>query len=299
MTLPTTEEGWQIYIEECAEKTTENLSTQTHIAKELAQHIESTVARVAREAKGMIGLLFSGGVDSTLIGLILKKNKIPFQAITIGFRDNEEQKLPDDILQARTIAQDLGFTHHEKIYTFKDVEALMKETVQALGEDLADAVNVGVGSVELAAVQELKKINPKIKYFMGGLGTEEIYAGYLRHAVSENVHEECWRGLKAMFTRDLLRDIAIAQAENIHFLAPFLDEELIIYSMGIPAQYKLSEEESKIILRDAAELLGLPQEYARRPKKAAQYGSRTDSALGKLTKRKGYKLKKEYIDSLL
>ena len=66
--------------------------------------------------------------------------------------------------------------------------------------------------------------------------------------------------------------------------------------MQLPGKWKLSEVEKKIILREVAEeFLG---EFAWRKKKAAQYGSCFDKAIGKLAKQKGFKLKKDYLGSL-
>ena len=116
-------------------------------------------------------------------------------------------------------------------------------------------------------------------------GSEEIFAGYQRHLDAKDPHAECWNGLKNMWQRDFVRDVTIAKALGITVLCPFLDEDLIIKSMGIPADKKINKEFKKIILREIAEELGLPKEFAWRPKKAAQYGSYFDKALIKLAKK--------------
>jgi len=77
---------------------------------------------------------------------------------------------------------------------------------------------------------------------------------------------------------------------------PFLDEELINYAMKLPGKWKLTKKEKKIILREVAEeFLG---EFAWRKKKAAQYGSCFDKAISKIAKKNGFKLKKEWLDSI-
>jgi diphthine-ammonia ligase len=69
--------------------------------------------------------------------------------------------------------------------------------------------------------------------------------------------------------------------------------------MRIPSSLKINEENSKIILRQAAEAEGLPNTIAWRKKRAAQYGSRLDRAIDKLARKNGFSLKKEYLASLL
>ena len=157
-------------------------------------------------------------------------------------------------------------------------------------------VNVGVGSVELACIEMAKQDN--IKFLFTGLGSEEIFAGYERHKLAKDKQAECWKGLTVMYERDLLRDMAIATKQGIFFSTPFLDKELIGVAMRIPDKFKIDDFNAKIILREIAEELGLPQEIAWRGKRAAQYGSRIDKAISKLAKKQGFEYKKDYLKSL-
>ncbi len=292
-----TKEAWEAWVSQLQLKEKISKLSKKEIAKQLSELIEITVLRQSQKHE-FIGLLFSGGVDSTIIGYILKKNRVPFTAMTVGFWD-ENLKEPEDVLIARKIAKELEFDQYEKIYNIEEMEFLFKRTCLILGKELANVVNVGVGAVEFAGIEQLHAHDPEIRAIFGGLGSEEIYAGYQRHAKAVNVHEECWRGLKLMYERDILRDIAISKALNISFCTPFLDEEVISYSMNIPDYLKISQVMNKLIIREAAILLGIPEKYAMRPKKAAQYGSRIDSALDKIAKRKGFIYKQDYLTSLL
>ena len=111
-----------------------------------------------------------------------------------------------------------------------------------------------------------------------------------------NINHECWQGLKYMHDRDLVRDFNLAKELNIEIKTPFLDKDLIAYAMKLPGDWKIQEEKKKVILREVAEeFLG---EFAWRKKKAAQYGSCFDKAINKLTRKNGFKLKKDYLDSL-
>ena len=102
-----------------------------------------------------------------------------------------------------------------------------------------------------------------------------------------------------MFTRDVLRDLAIQKNYTIEFISPFLDKELVSFAMGIPDGMKLNEEHAKLILRHACVHIGLPKEFAFRKKRAAQYGARTDNALQKIAKKNGCIYRKDYIDKVL
>ena len=51
-----------------------------------------------------------------------------------------------------------------------------------------------------------------------------------------------------------------------------MDERLLSLSLSVPPDFKVSTDGGrKLVLRKAAEKLGLPVELAKRPKKAIQY----------------------------
>jgi len=260
----------------------------------LAKTFEQAVLERVKECTGKIGLFFSGGVDSTLIAQVLKNNNIDFVGYSVGFQD-EGTKNPEDLVEGKKSARGIGF--EQKIITvdLTQAEAVFEKTKQLLGTQLCNPISLGVGGVVVAAAQEAK--NDGVTEFFGGLGSEEIFAGYQRHEEANNIQEECWSGLHNMYERDLLRDCALAKGLGITVHTPFLDDRVIRIAMSIPDSEKIKEhegiEQKKYCLRVVAEQLGLKKEYAWRPKRAAQYGSRTDSALNKIAKKHNM-TKKEY-----
>ena len=240
------------------------------------------------------GIFFSGGVDSSFIAAVCKKEKADFTCYAVGFQD-DETKEPEDVVEAKKVAQKLKLNLKYKIYNLKEAEEIIKKTVNILKQvNKTDVVNVGVGAVILAATKLGQEDN--INYFLGGLGSEEIFAGYERHDQAEDIQKECWQGLKFMWDRDLVRDFNLAKELNIQVKTPFLDKDLIEYAMKLPAEWKIVKEKKKVILREVAEKF--LEEFAWRKKKAAQYGSCFDKAISKLAKKNGFKLKKDWIDSL-
>ncbi|MGE0793505.1 MAG: asparagine synthase C-terminal domain-containing protein [Candidatus Woesearchaeota archaeon] len=292
--LPTTNETWQKWITNIESNTIlTNQAEETYI-QNLSNLLEETILNYANQAE-KIGVLFSGGVDSTLISFILKKHKIPFTAISVGFHDNNK-KFPDDLETARKVAKELNLNYQEVLINTNQAEKLIKQTINILTKQYTDVVNVGVGAVEIAGIEKLKQLN--CTHVFSGLGSEEIFAGYDRHDKSNDPHKECWNGLKMMFERDMVRELKIAKHFNITSLTPFLDEKLIQYTMTIPSKYKINKENKKIILRKSAIKLGLNETFANRPKQAAQYGSRLDKAIENLTKKNKFQYKKDYLLSL-
>ncbi|MFH1682211.1 MAG: asparagine synthase C-terminal domain-containing protein [Candidatus Woesearchaeota archaeon] len=284
-----TEEEWIKTISNLKKKDTiKNLSEAKKQLKDILT--DSVKKRVPQDKK--IGVFFSGGVDSSFIAAVCKELSADFTCYTVGFQEGTKE--PEDILEAKKVAQKLGFKLKYKLFNLKETETIIKKTIKTLKPvHKTDVVNIGVGAVILAAAELARK--DKINHLLGGLGSEEIFAGYQRHQVKD-INQECWRGLKAMWSRDLVRDFTLSQSLNITINTPFLDEELIAYAMTLPGHWKINPEGNKMILREIAEeFLGT---FAWRKKKAAQYGSCFDKAISKLAKQQGFKFKKDYLDSL-
>jgi len=256
--------------------------------------IEAIKRRVPREP---FAIFFSGGLDSALIALICKQLGLKFNCYAVGFQDRSSE-IPQDIWYARELAKKLDLNYKEKLFSLKEVTEIVKKALKIFPipkEIDADYfVTIDVASVVVAA-----KSIAKENVFFSGLGAEEIFAGYKRHLKVKDVNEECWRGLREMWSRDLYRDVTVGKALKIDLLVPFLDEDVIIEAMKFEGDRKISEGEKKIILREIAEELGLPKEFAWRKKQGAQYGSKFDLAIQKLAKMNGFKLKKEYLRSLI
>lgn len=263
------EEEWKNHIDELRKKTVPHTKEDVMTAL-----IQSVKKRVPKEK---FGLFLSGGVDSSLLALLLKKFTDSFVCYSVGIKGSK------DLEAAKKLAEQFKLNWKHREYTEAEVEAPLRKAALILKSE--DCVAIGVASVIVAATELAEKDD--IKTFFGGLGSEEIFAGYQRHEKVADVNEECWLGLKNMWKRDLVRDATVGKALGISVKVPFLDDELIKAAMGIPGNRKISSEHRKIILREIAEEFGLPKELAWRPKQAAQYGSGFDKAMRHLAHKKG------------
>ena len=256
---------------------------------------EAIVNAIKKRVMQKFGILFSGGVDSSLIAFVAKQLKCNFTCYTVGIENS------DDIAWAQKIANEYGFNLKYKILSLDEFENIVKNVVKLLND--ADIVKVSVGSVLYAGGKLALADSNNILF--GGLGSEEIFAGYQRHEEAlqnnnfEALHKECWNGLRNMWQRDLTRDFAIAKHLGLDLRTPFLDKELIKAAMNVHPMLKLDSKNKKVILREAAEFIGLNKEFAWRKKQAAQYGSNFVNGIEKLAKKKGFKFKKDYLQSLL
>lgn len=260
------------------------------ISEELLNLLRASISRmIPREER--FGVLFSGGLDSTLIAYLCKELDADFVCYTVAV-DDPVMKEAEDLGYAKRIAADLGLALRIKKLSVEDVERYLKEVVPLI--DDTNGVKISV-AVPIYAACEMAK-EDGINTVLYGLGTEELFAGYERHrrVKREDLNRACLSGLLGMYERDLYKDDMVATWHGVSLRAPFLATDFVAYALRIPAAYKLTDDENKVILREIARELGL-KEVASRKKRAVQYGSNVVKAIEKLAKRNGYRYTRDYL----
>jgi diphthine-ammonia ligase len=249
----------------------------------------SIVKRAPRDET--IGLLFSGGLDSTLLAYLCKRLGINIACYTAAVAA-PGMKAAEDLQFAQRIAAELDVPLKTKSLSIEDIERYLRVIVPLI--DDTDGVKISV-AVPLYAACELAKADGITTLFYG-LGTEELFAGYERHkrVKPADLNNACRSGLMAMHERDLYRDAMIAKALGVSLRAPFLAPELVDYALRMPAAYKRAGDEGKMILRAIARDLGLETAAGRR-KRAVQYGANVVKAIERLAKRNGYQYTRDYL----
>ncbi|HLC63518.1 MAG TPA: asparagine synthase-related protein [Candidatus Nanoarchaeia archaeon] len=237
-------------------------------------------------------LLFSGGIDSTLIAFLSKKLGYNLLCYAFGFKDSP------DILAARAIAKEYKFQLKEHIIKEEELEPAIKTAIEILKTN--DITKVSIGALIVIACQSAKQDG--VKTLLTGSGTEDTLAGYQKHskALAENrLAEELKQGLLTLYERDLSRDLPIAKHFNIELDSPYLDENYIKTALSIDNKFKINNQHRKLILREIALDLGIKEEFSFRKKVAAQYGSRILKEMDKLARKQGFKNKEEYLKFLM
>ncbi len=261
---------------------------KTKIKERLQILLEEAVDK--RIPKRKFGLLFSGGIDSTMLALMLKDAGCKFKCYT-AVLDDPNLKAPEDLVFAEKAAEMMGLNLKVIKIKTKDIEKYLNKIVPLI-ED-SNVVKVGVALTFYAACEQAKKDGCKVIF--SGLGSEEIFAGYQRHKESHDINKECVSGLLKMYERDLYRDDVITMFNSLELRVPFLDKTLVDFSLKIPSRYKISKDQGKVILRQVGARMGLNKEFVTRKKRAAQYGSNFHKAIKKLAKKAGYRYISEYL----
>ena len=233
------------------------------------------------------GIMFSGGIDSTIIAFIAKRLKKDFVCYTSALEAGNFEE-PTDLIFSKRISKQYDFPLKIATLDLDQVKERLKIVLPLI--ESSNVVKSGVGLTMFAACEKAQK--DKVRVIFSGIGSEEIFAGYERHKMTSDVNKECLAGLRKLYERDTYRDDVITMYNDMELRCPFLDYDLIKYSLRIPTKLKINDGFSKLILRKACEKLGLDHEFSYRKKVAAQYGSKIDKAIQKLS---GQKKKAEYL----
>ena len=256
------------------------------IKAKLIKLIEQATKKRLTDKK--IGLLFSGGIDSVILAMILKKLGVDFYCYTAAVDESSV-----DVLYAKKAAIELNLNLKIKVVKLSEVENYLQKVVPLI-ED-ANVPKVGVALPLYVACQMAKKDN--VKVIFSGLGSDDIFAGYYRHKGAANINDECLSSLRKLYERDTYRDDVLAMNNNIEIRLPFLDKSLVEFALRLPARLKIKDGIEKWVLRQAALSLGLSKIFALRKKKATQYGSGFDSAIRKLAKSRNFQYKSDYLQT--
>lgn len=214
-----------------------------------------------------VGVLLSGGLDSSLIAAIAarwyRQRGMALRTFAIGLEGSE------DLQAAREIAEYLGTDQQEIQYTSEQAVKLVPEVVRSLENFDPSLVR---SSVPNFIVSELAARH--VDLVLTGEGADELFAGYdyLEDLEDERqLQEELVRGFGEAHNGGLQRVDRVTMAHGLEVQLPFLELDMVELGFAIPAGYKRTDtgRPEKRILREAFEGW-LPDELLWRKK--AQFG---------------------------
>ena len=228
-----------------------------------------------------IGVIFSGGVDSSYLALLLKEisDNIPLKVTlyAVGIEGSKDVKAAIKASKSINLPLKICEVAEDMIR-----ESLPK-VVKAIGDD--NLMKVGVGLTTYFATGMAARDG--IKVAISGQGADELFGGYKRYLksfVEGNLNFELREDISNMYHVNLERDDACSMLNSVELRLPFLDEKLVELVLNIPDNKKIvsmHDDMRKSFLRKLAFEEGLDYEIAYRPKKAAQYGTGIDKILRK------------------
>jgi asparagine synthase (glutamine-hydrolysing) len=254
----------------------------------------STKKRVA-DARA-VAVAFSGGLDSAVIASLAKSAGADVKLVWVGLEGQDEIDL------ARNAAEILELPFFVRTYTIADVERTLSKVLWLVEE--ADVMKAGV-AIPFFWVAETAS-NLKYDVLLAGQGADELFGGYQRYLTDyeiggvKKLEESLHRDVVTSYETNFQRDEPVCAFHKVDLRLPFVDSEVVRFSLSLPASLKIEsarDELRKRILRQVARSLGIPSSIADRPKKAVQFSSGVDKALKLLANKKGF-AQRSYIESV-
>jgi asparagine synthase (glutamine-hydrolysing) len=221
--------------------------------------------RVRVDTDLTVGVILSGGLDSTLTLLHVREMHPDCVAFTIGTPDSE------DVSYARRVARDLRVRHEVIELTpgrirLPDVrEAIRMSELTEYG----DVINAVISRLLFARVRSCG-----VKVVLCGDGSDELFGGYDMYkqpdpALRQRIFQH---KLHNLGRTELQRVDRTSMGHGVEVRVPFLDLALVRLAMRLPIDLKLRDGQEKWILRHAfADIL--PSYVRQRPKNPLSHSS--------------------------
>ena len=183
--------------------------------------------RMRLESERPVGCLLSGGLDSSVVALILTQilGAKNVRTYSIGMEGSL------DLSYARKVADFLHTNHHEIVFTASEGINAIPEVVNAL--ESYDITTVRA-SVPMYLLGKWIKEHTDSKVIFSGELSDELLCGYLyfHHAPSDyDAQAESLRLLKNVYRYDALRADRCISSHGLELRVPFADVNVLNYCM--------------------------------------------------------------------
>jgi asparagine synthase (glutamine-hydrolysing) len=145
-----------------------------------------------------------------------------------------------------------------------------------------------------------KAAETKLKVLLAGQSADELFGGYRRYTDDyqnlgeKQARERMRQDINTIHKTNLERDFKICNSHSIELRLPFATYDMAKLALRLPISLKIEPKQDglrKLVLRQAAKNIGLPDLVLKKPKKAIQYTTGVDKALRKWAKKQGMPIK--------
>ncbi|ARI75817.1 asparagine synthase B [Halobacillus mangrovi] len=216
-----------------------------------------------------VGVLLSGGLDSSLIAAIAKKfhqGRTPLKSFCVGAEGSS------DVINARKVAEALGTEHYEYIYSETELIEAVSEVIYHLESYEPSLVRSAIPNYFVSNLA-----SEHVKVILSGEGADELFAGYAymeQFQDTSSLNKEIIRVLNTLHNVNLQRADRMSMAHSLELRVPFLDLDVVENALQIPAGLKIHKKDrmEKYLLRKAFDG-ELPDEVLWRKKAEFSEGS--------------------------
>lgn len=247
-----------------------------------------------------LALLFSGGLDSSLIAFKLNQLNIKFQPILVARPKEIDHK--NAVEAAKLLHLELQIIEFDML----TLEAIIPSIMRIINTTEEKQINISV-PFYLAAEYLHKN---QIPLAILGQGADELFCGYQRYVDNlrtnpTNFKKYHLEDIKNSVRTNFSRDHAIFTSQQIGVYLPYLDPEIVKLTLSIPNHILIPQGFESLVkknfLRLYAQKLGLDDAIIYKKKMAIQFGSGSYRLLRKLALKEGFTkhfaIKYGYLDN--
>lgn len=241
------------------------LVTDVDEATSLVRATLGDAMRVRVDSDLTVGVVLSGGLDSSLTLIHVHQMHPDCVAFTVGTPDSE------DVRFARRLCADLGVPHEIIDLRPGDIHLDDVRTAIRLSEltEYGDIINAVVSVPLFRRVHEMG-----VKIVLAGDGSDELFGGYdMYHQVGDDLRQRLFlHKIRNLCRTELQRVDRTSMGQGVEVRVPFLDLSLVELAMRMPIDLKMRDGQEKWIVREAfADVL--PDYIRQRPKNPMSHSS--------------------------
>jgi len=235
-----------------------------------------------------VALLFSGGIDSSILAHKMNQLHIKYHAILVA-RSQSELDYKNAIEASKLLNIDLNVL----TLNLEGYEKILPLIMKIINSTDEKQVNISAPFFLIADYME----KHNIKVAVLGQCADEFFCGYQRYVDfllndSDNFKTYHLQDIKKSILKNFARDNLIFSSKNIITFYPYLSEEIFKMSLLIPNNILIDlttvPPEKKHFLRLYAQMLNLSEKIWQKKKVAIQFGSGSYKLLRKIALKNGF-----------
>lgn len=196
------------------------------LPEDLPSQLEALLDRAVRlELMGdvPVGVLLSGGLDSSSVALFAQKNAGNLHSFALRFTE----KTHDESADARMVAEQLGLQHHELTLSPELLWQSLRKVSYLLDEPFGDPT-----VLPLAAISEFAR--QWVKVVLTGWGGDEIFAGY--PTLQAHLYAQHYRRLPGPLANGLIPFLVNRLPVSDRYMSFEFKAKRFIQGMGLPPE---------------------------------------------------------------